>query len=70
MQKSREGYGKNGMHFVYKLDTLFQSIRVSDEKSSVTPAIQSFYNLLQLQNFLRLLCTIQSHVVNFQTFLT
>ena len=35
------------MHFVYKLDNLFRSIRVSDENSSVTPAIQSlitYYN--------------------------
>ena len=31
VQKSREGYGKNWMHFVYKLDNLFRSIRVSDE---------------------------------------
>ena len=28
MQKSREGYGKNWTHFVYKLDNLFRSIRV------------------------------------------
>ena len=27
MQKSREGHGKNWMHFVYKLDNLFRSIR-------------------------------------------
>ena len=27
------------MHFVYKLDTLFRSIRVSDENSSVTKAL-------------------------------
>ena len=39
VQKSREGYDKNWMHFVYKLDNLFRSIRVSDENSSVTPAI-------------------------------
>ena len=47
MQKSREGHGKNWMHFLYKLDNLFRSIRVSDENSSVTPAIQSlitYYN--------------------------
>ena len=49
VQKSREGHGKNWMHFVYKLDNLFQSIIVSDENSSVTPAIQNFSNLLQLQ---------------------
>ena len=51
VQKSTDGYGKNWMHFVYKLDTLFQSIRVLDKNSSVTPAIQNFNNLLQLQTF-------------------
>ena len=51
MQKSREGYGKNWIHFVYKMDNLFRSIRVSDENSSVTPAIQNFNNLLELQTF-------------------
>ena len=70
VQKSRDGYDTNWMHFVYKLDTLFRSIRVSDENSSVTPAIQNFNNLLQLQTFLSSLCTIQSHVVKFQPFLT
>ena len=50
-EKSREGHGKNWMHFVYKLDNLFRSIRVSDENSSVTPAIQNFNNLLQLRTF-------------------
>jgi len=70
VQKSRDGYVKNWMHFMYKLDTLFRSIRVSDENSSVTPAIQNFNNLLQLRTFLRSLCTIQRHVINFQPFLT
>ena len=42
VQKSREGYGKNWMHFVYKLDTLFRSIRVSDENSFVTKALHYF----------------------------
>ena len=44
VQKSREGHGKNWMHFVYKLDNLFRSIGVPDENSSVTPAIQNFNN--------------------------
>ena len=48
VQKSREGHGKNWMHFVHKLDNLFRSIRVSDENSSVSSAIQNFNNLLQL----------------------
>ena len=48
VQKSREGHGKNWMHFVYKLDNLFRSIRVSDENSSVTRALQCFLNLFEL----------------------
>ena len=39
------------MHIVYKLDNLFRSIKVSDENSSVRPAIQNFNNLLQLRTF-------------------
>ena len=39
-----EGNGKNSTHFVYKLDNLFRSIRVLDENSSVTRALQSFLN--------------------------
>ena len=57
------------MHFVYKMDNLFRSIRVSDENSSVTKAFH-FFNLFQLQIFVRSVCTIQSHVINFQPFLT
>ena len=53
MKKSREGYGKNRMHYVYKLDNLFWSIGFSDENSSVTPALH-FFNLLQLRNFFAL----------------
>ena len=48
-RKSREGHGKNWTHFVYKLDKLFRSIRVSDENSSVTRALQCFLNLFELQ---------------------
>ena len=70
VQKSREGYGKNWMHFVYKLDNLLRSIRVSDENSSVTPAIQYCNNLLQLQNCSAFRCAIQIHVINFQPFVT
>ena len=40
--KSWEGYGKNWMNFVYKLDNLFRSIRVSDENSSITKEFQFF----------------------------
>ena len=49
VQKSIEGYGKNWTHFVYKLDKLFRSIRVSDENSSVTRAFQCFLNLFELR---------------------
>ena len=48
-RESREGHGKNWTHFVYKLDNLFRSIRVSDENSSVTRALQCFLNLFELQ---------------------
>ena len=43
--KSREGYRKNWMHFVYKIDNLFRSIRVSDENSSVTKWFHFLNNL-------------------------
>ena len=70
MRKSREGHGKNWTHFVYKLDNLFRSIRVSDEKSSVTRALH-FFNLFELQTiFEPALCSIQSDVINFQHVLT
>ena len=49
VQESREGYSKNWMHFVYKTDNLFRSIRVSDENSSVTRPLQWFLNLFELR---------------------
>ena len=58
------------MHFVYKLDNLFRSIRVSDENSSVTWALQCFLNLFELQIFLRSVCSIRSDIINFQHVLT
>ena len=69
VKKSREGYGKNWMHFVYKLGNLFRSIRVSDDNSFVTRALH-FLNLFELQTFLRSICTIQSEVIYFQHVLT
>ena len=48
-EKSREGHGENWTHLVYKLDNPFRSIRVSDENSSVTRALQCFLNLFELQ---------------------
>ena len=58
------------MHFVYKLYKLFRSIRVSDENSSVTRALQCFLNLFELQTILGSVCSIQSDVINFQHVLT
>ena len=49
VRKSREGHGKNWMHFVYKLDNLFRSMRVSDDNSSVTRALQCYLNLFELR---------------------
>ena len=69
MYKSWEDYGKNWMHFVYKLDHLFQSTRVSDENSSITKTCH-FISLFQLKNFLHPTCNIQSHTLKFQPFLT
>ena len=50
MLKSWEGYGKNWIHFVYKMDNLFRSIRVSDENSSVTKAFH-FFKLISTPEF-------------------
>ena len=66
VQKSREGHGENWTHFVYKLDNLFRVIRVSDKNSSVRRALQCFLNLFELQPIWRLVCSIQSDVINFQ----
>ena len=69
MCKSWEDYDKNWMYFVYKLDHLFQSTRVSDENSSVTKTFH-FSKLFQLKTFLHPTCNIQSHILKFQPFLT
>ena len=50
MSKSSEDYGKSWMHFVYKLDHLFQSTRVSDKNSSVTKTFH-FSKLISTQDF-------------------
>ena len=70
VQKSREGHGENSTHLVYKLDNLFRSIRVSDENSSITRALQCFLNFFERQPILRSICIIQSDVINFQHVLT
>ena len=51
MQESWEGYGKNWMHFVYKTDNLFRSMRVSDENSSVTKGFH-YFELIWTTDFL------------------
>ena len=53
MLKSWEGYGENWMHFVYKLDNLLRSIRVSDENSSITKGFHFFKHILT-QEFFRI----------------
>src|SRR6266566_4801382 len=58
------------MHFVYKMDNLFRSIRVLDENSSVTKAFHFFQTYFNSRLFVRSVCTIRSHVINFQPFLT
>ena len=55
---------------MYKLDNLFRSIRVSDENSSVTKAFHFFKLILTPELFVHSTCTIQSHIINFQPFLT
>ena len=70
MCKSWEDYGKNWMHFVYKLNHLFQSTRVSDKNSYVSKAFY-FSKLISTQDFfLHPTCNIQSHILKFQPFLT
>ena len=51
VQKSREGYRKNWMHFMNKLNNLFRSIRVLDEKTHLLQRHFIFLNLLQLRAF-------------------
>src|SRR4051812_23496578 len=47
---SRQDSGKNWMHFVYKLDRLIQSTRVSDKNSFVTKTFH-FSKLISTQDF-------------------
>ena len=51
VQESWEGPGKNWMHFVYKTDNLFQSIRISSGNSSVTTGFH-FLKLIWTPDFL------------------
>ena len=69
VQESWEGYSRNWMHFVYKTDNLFRSIRVSYGNLSVTKE----FHFLTYLNSIVFLCskyTIQTHIINFQPFLT
>jgi len=70
VQKSGEGHGENLTHLVYKLDNLFRSIRVSDENSSATWALQCFLNLFERQPIFHSVCIIQSDGITFQHVLT
>ena len=60
-----EGYGKNWMHFLYKTDNLFRSIRVSYGNSSVTKGFQFSWTYWNPLVFIFSKCTIQSHIINF-----
>ena len=51
MQKSREGYGKNWMHFVYKLNNLFRSIRVQTKTHLLQRPALHFFKLIASPNF-------------------
>ena len=69
MRKSWEDYGKNWMHFMYKLDHLFQSTRVSDENSSVTKTFH-FSKLASTQYFFCIQLATFKATLKFQPFLT
>ena len=58
------------MQFVYKTDNLLRSIRVSYGNLSVTKGFHFFWTYLNPLVFLCSKCTIQSHIINFQPFLT
>ena len=57
------------MHFVYKLDHLLRSMRVSDENSTVTKAFH-FLTYFNSRLFVHSIYTIPSHILKFQPFLT
>ena len=53
-----------------KTDNLFQSIRISSGNSSVTKGFHFFKPYLNSWLFVCSKCTIQSHIIIFQSFLT
>ena len=68
--KSLEGYGKNLMHFMYKLDHLLRSIKVLDENSSITKAFH-FFKLISTPDFLCIqYAPFKANIIKFQPFLT
>ena len=65
-----EGYDKKWMHFVYKLNHIFRSVRVSDGNSSVAKTIQFFCNQYKFKNFICSIWIIESHIPKLQLVLT
>ena len=61
---------KTGCTLCTKIDNLFRSIRVSNENSSVTKRFHFFKPYLNSWLFVCSKCTIQSHIIIFQSFLT
>ena len=51
MLKSWEGYGKNWMHFVYKTDYLFRSIRVRTKTHLLQRPALHFFKFITTPNF-------------------
>ena len=52
------------MHFVYKTDNLFRSIRFSYENTYITMGFHFLNSILSMSSK----CTIQSHIIIFNTF--
>ena len=53
VQETRDAYGNNWMHFVYKTDNLFQSIRISYGNSSVTKGFH-FFKIIWTPDFFKM----------------
>ena len=70
MLKSWEGYSKNWMHYVYELDNLFRSVRVSDENSSVTKGFQFFKHIWTQDFFCIQYAPFKATSTHFKPFLT
>ena len=68
--KSWEHYGKNWMHFVYKLDRLIPKYKGFTRKLICYKDISFFYTYFNSRHFLHSICTIQSQILKFQPFLT